>query len=203
VFLLALAVTLAGALGGCDRADDRPAAWGYISPAILQPNCATPSCHSPATAVSGLDFSTPDRGYTSLTQLWVWVVQTPDASAPLASESCGTVAGLYVCEEKVRRLVTPFDPDGSRLVNMLRARGAPRMPPDRPLAEADIRLIERWILNGACRTGLSCAGDGSVVNLDAARADAGSTGDAANGAPGDGASDLVVDGNGADQGGGG
>jgi hypothetical protein len=34
-------------------------------------------------------------------------------------------------------------------VQMLRARGARRMPPDRPLPEADIRLVERWILAGA------------------------------------------------------
>jgi hypothetical protein len=34
---------------------------------------------------------------------------------------------------------------------MLRARGAPRMPPDRPLPEADIALVERWILDGARR----------------------------------------------------
>ena len=32
---------------------------------------------------------------------------------------------------------------------MLRARAAPRMPPDRPLPEADIQLIETWILDGA------------------------------------------------------
>ena len=35
---------------------------------------------------------------------------------------------------------------------------APRMPPDRPLTEADIELVERWILNGACRNGLACNG---------------------------------------------
>ena len=45
--------------------------------------------------------------------------------------------------------MTPYDPAGSRVVNMLRARDAPRMPPDRPLPEADIELVERWILNGA------------------------------------------------------
>jgi hypothetical protein len=32
---------------------------------------------------------------------------------------------------------------------MLRARGANRMPPDRPFAEADIALVEEWILRGA------------------------------------------------------
>jgi hypothetical protein len=39
------------------------------------------------------------------------------------------------------------------VVNMLRARDAPRMPPDRPLPEADIELVERWILNGAAEYG--------------------------------------------------
>jgi hypothetical protein len=34
---------------------------------------------------------------------------------------------------------------------MLRGRNAPLMPPDRPLNEADIQLIENWILNGAKR----------------------------------------------------
>ena len=32
---------------------------------------------------------------------------------------------------------------------MLRACNAPRMPPNRPLPEDDIQLVERWILNGA------------------------------------------------------
>jgi hypothetical protein len=34
---------------------------------------------------------------------------------------------------------------------MMRARNAPRMPPDRPLDESDIRLVQTWILNGARR----------------------------------------------------
>ena len=152
-------------VGGCSNVDDRPAAWGYISPAIFQPACATTSCHGPASAVSGLDFSTPDRGYSSLTRLWVWVVSSDGG---LAGEACGTVNGTHVCEQKVRPLITPYDPQGSRVVNMLRARDAPRMPPDRPLPEADIRLVERWILNGACRSGIACAGDGAIVDLDAA-----------------------------------
>ena len=51
-----------------------PASWEYISPVILQPSCATSSCHSRAAAVAGLDFSNPERGYISLTRLKVWVV---------------------------------------------------------------------------------------------------------------------------------
>jgi cytochrome c len=50
-----------------DRSDTRPPVWSYLSAAITEPNCATSGCHNRATTASGLDFSTPDRGYTSLT----------------------------------------------------------------------------------------------------------------------------------------
>jgi hypothetical protein len=143
---IAAAVSLT-ALVGCGSGD-RPATWSYISPALFQPNCATSSCHSQAAAAGGVDFSDPDRGYTSLTKLWVWVVNPKmDGGA-----GCGTVNGTPVCEEQFRPLVIPYDPFESRLVNMLRARNAPRMPPDRPLTEEDIRLVETWILNGASKT---------------------------------------------------
>jgi hypothetical protein len=139
----ALALALVG-VTACGE-DTRPPVWEYISPVILQPNCATVSCHSRASAVAGLDFSDPDRGYVSLTRLRVWIVDPNAAGA----ENCKTVEGVVVCERVHRPLVTPFNPDQSRMVHMLRARGAARMPPDRPLPEGDIRLIEHWILNGA------------------------------------------------------
>jgi hypothetical protein len=150
------------AVGACGQVDDRPATWSYLSPAIFQPSCASTSCHGPAAAVSGLDFSTPERGYTSLTSLWSWVVVAPDAGAPPSGVPCATIDGTFVCEQMLRPLVTPYDPAGSRLVNMLRARDAPRMPPDRPLTEPDIELVERWILNGACESGVSCGADAGV-----------------------------------------
>ena len=179
--LAALAVV---GTAGCSG-DSRPAEWGYISPVIMEPNCATASCHSQAAAVSGLDFSDADRGYKSLTSLWVWV-PNPNANDK-QTLNCGVADGVPVCEEHFRPLVTPYVPDESRLVNVLRGRGAPRMPPDRPLDEADIRLIEQWILDGAKRNnsepaavdaGLSDASsDGSI---DAAPSDS-TTGDAADG----------------------
>jgi hypothetical protein len=127
--------------------DPRPASWSYLSAAIMQPNCATVSCHGPAAAIAGLDFSTQDRGYTSLMGLWIWIV---DPNGDLNS-GCKPVESTIVCPRQHRSLVIPFDPAQSRLVHMLRAQGAPRMPPDRPLPEADIRLIENWILSGAPR----------------------------------------------------
>jgi hypothetical protein len=98
--------------------------------------------------VAGLDFSEPDRGYTSLTGLSIWIVD-PDG---LPANGCRPAAGTIICERPHRPTVVAYDPASSRLVNMLRARGAPRMPPDRALPEADIALIERWILDGARQT---------------------------------------------------
>lgn len=128
-------------LGACGSAgDDRPADWAYIAPAILIPNCATSSCHSESAAVSGMDMSTEEKAYISLTGLGTLAVECAQADAD--------------CERKrgSRPLVTPGRPAESRIVNMMRAIGAERMPPDRPLAEADIALVEEWILKGAKRS---------------------------------------------------
>jgi hypothetical protein len=131
--LAVFVVVLAAVAGGCGGAEDpRDPLWAYISPVIIQPNCATSSCHSQGSAVAGLDLSTADAGYKNLLQqhLGLRGQQPPPAR---------------------RLLVIPGNPDESRVVNMLRADGADRMPPDRPLARADIQLIERWILDGAQR----------------------------------------------------
>ena len=131
LFLLTvLATVMTGACGG--EEDTRDPVWGYISPAIIQPNCATSSCHSKAAAVAGLDLSTVNNGYISLVQLKL---------APR-----GTGANMF---EAPRPMVSPGNPAESRVMHMLNADGARRMPPDRPLAGADVELIERWILNGA------------------------------------------------------
>ena len=128
-------------VGACGSAEDnRPADWAYIAPAIIIPNCATSSCHSEAAAASGLDMSTPAKAYRSLTKL--------KGSAPICTTDDDD---KFVCPETEtkRPLITAGNPAQSRTVNMLRGIGAERMPPDRPLAEADIALVEEWIANGA------------------------------------------------------
>ena len=128
----ALALGLA-ALVGCGGSGDDEATWSFISPLIVQPNCATSSCHSSGAAVAGLDLSTARAGWDSLLRQQLPVV----AGGPVAR---GNAA---------RALVVPHNPQQSRLLHMLRGQGASRMPPDRPMPGADVALIERWILAGA------------------------------------------------------
>lgn len=46
--------------------------------------------------------------------------------------------------------VVPGRPEQSKLLYLLRGQEVPRrMPPDAPLPDADIALVERWILEGA------------------------------------------------------
>lgn len=128
-------------VGACGSADDnRPADWAYIAPALIIPNCATSSCHSEAAAVAGLDMSTPEKAYKSLTGLKV-----------CRGEGCSDKEA----PPTPRPLISPGNPGQSRTINMMRANGARRMPPERPMAEADIALVEEWILNGAKQTGSS------------------------------------------------
>jgi hypothetical protein len=194
VVALAIALMLAGA--ACSGSDNRPAVWTYVSAELFQPSCATASCHSRGRAVAGLDLSDPDRGYTSLTGLKVWI---PDPAGTIGGD-CKTVGATVYCERE-RPLVLAFNPEQSRVVNMLRARAAPRMPPDRPLPEADIQLIETWILDGARETpGGTPAG---MQTQDAGGPDGAGLADGAGGSSDGGRSDGGnVDGRSPDDGGG-
>jgi hypothetical protein len=87
-------------------------------------------------------------------------------SATITEPSCATVnchseianrAGVDLHDRAsgYRDLVTrgfvlpTSDPQASALVHLLDGRGSIRMPPDAPLPEADVTLIERWIADGA------------------------------------------------------
>jgi hypothetical protein len=102
----------------CGGDDDRPARWSYISAAIIEPSCATASCHSAFTATGGLRLEGAEESHVILVGY----------------------SGNYV---------VPGDPGRSKLMYLLRGQDTWRMPPDQPLPDADIELIERWILDGA------------------------------------------------------
>ena len=117
-----------GLLAGCGE-DDRPATWTYVHAAIVRPNCTTSACHSNISAAAGLRFEDRETAYLSLT-----------------GQVCN---GPEVPGEPPRNLVFPGDPERSKLMYLLRGEEVRNMPPDTPLPDVDIELIERWILQGA------------------------------------------------------
>lgn len=124
--LLLGAIAALSACGG----DDRPASWRYIHAAVIRPNCTTSSCHSDFNAQAGVKLHSAEASYSIL-------VGRPceGAEPPGGAE---------------RNYVFPGDPARSRLMHLLLGEEVPRrMPPDKPLPQTDIDLVERWILEGA------------------------------------------------------
>ncbi|HEV3031121.1 MAG TPA: hypothetical protein VG319_05725 [Polyangia bacterium] len=120
-------------LSGCGSADDqRPAQWSYIYPAIIEPSCATASCHSDFTRRAGVNFGFSDEAYFQLTARHFVVMCPTTGMPPVVDPTCSARA-----------------PGDSEVVHLMRAEGASRMPPDFALPDVDIRLIETWITMGA------------------------------------------------------
>ncbi|HVV49309.1 MAG TPA: hypothetical protein VHO06_06610 [Polyangia bacterium] len=120
--LAAVVAALWLSAAGCGSADDqRPQTWSFISATIIEPSCATVNCHSKITHQGGVDLSSAAAGY-----------------AALVSNPSGPTFYVY-----------PSYPQYSSLVTLLNATGSTRMPPDNPLPQADIQLIENWISSGA------------------------------------------------------
>lgn len=121
---LAPFLALALVAGACAaETDERPAEFAYIVKAILAPSCATATCHSARTQREGVDLSS------------VAAAQDAFDSIPLAPPT--------------------GERNDSQLLYVLGALdedpGDKRMPIDGPLPDADIALIEQWIIAGAPR----------------------------------------------------
>jgi hypothetical protein len=113
-------VVAAAALIGCGGANDpRPPRWSFIAPTIIEPSCATVNCHSEVAQRAGVDLHDRATGYTDLTTRNFVVPNIPDSW------------------------------DSSALQYLLNGQGALRMPPDAPLPNVDIALIQEWISLGA------------------------------------------------------
>ena len=122
-----LLISLLALAAGCET--DRPAEWSYLHAAIVGPSCATASCHSNAASLAGIDLSTRESAYTFLTGRVCGAPPRPE-DAP----------GNYVF---------PYAPERSRLLYLLRGDQGRIMPPDLPLPDVEIGLIETWITEGA------------------------------------------------------
>jgi hypothetical protein len=126
---LTLAGAAAAALGACGE-DDRPASFAYIHAAIIAPNCATSSCHTEENAQGSVKLHSVEASYAIL------VGRACESNDPPGQAQ--------------RNFVAPGQPERSTLMYLLLGEEVKRqMPPDLPLPERDIDLIERWILEGA------------------------------------------------------
>jgi hypothetical protein len=73
------------AVAGCgSTTDDRPATWAFIAPAIIQPSCATASCHSDVAQRAGVNLYEPDVAYDSLLTRHFVIPSAPDTSELMA-----------------------------------------------------------------------------------------------------------------------
>ncbi len=125
-FLVMVALPLLLPLG-CGGNDNRAAEWSYIAPAIIEPNCATVSCHSSVAQRAGVILDTRQNAYDTLTtRHFVVTCPIPD-DMTCRDMAVGT----------------------SEILALLRGQGSQRMPPDQALPESDIHLIQVWIANGA------------------------------------------------------
>jgi hypothetical protein len=122
-------IAVAAWLAGCGE-DDRPASWSYIHAAIIEPGCVTSSCHTRLNAQAGVQLHDRDAAYLIL------VGRACDGNDPPG--------------QAPRNFVAPGQPESSRLMYLLLGDDVTsQMPPDRPLPDPDIELIERWIFEGA------------------------------------------------------
>lgn len=125
--LAAILALACAPLFACGGGDDRPASYRYIQSAILEPNCATSGCHSGLSEVAQINFESVEESYEVLT-----------------GRACDDD------EAEARRYVNPAQPENSQLMHLLLGADVQTpMPPDIRLPDADIDLIEAWILEGA------------------------------------------------------
>jgi hypothetical protein len=80
-----LSLLLASPLvAGCGGADNRPARWSFIAPAIVEPSCATISCHSTVTARAGVTLAPREVAYHTLVDRHFVIRGVPDVSEMVA-----------------------------------------------------------------------------------------------------------------------
>ena len=69
---------------GCGGVDDRPAQWSFIAPAIIEPSCATASCHSAVAQRAGVVLDPRDVAFHTLRDRAFVIPNQPDQSEMVA-----------------------------------------------------------------------------------------------------------------------
>jgi hypothetical protein len=112
--------------------DDRPATLKYITETILTPTCASAECHSSFTREVNDQFDSVAATRRSVVANGLVLFPDDTVDADAATNSY-LVRSLRVGNPSL------LDPGSGNI----------RMPFDAPMPEADIRLIEKWIGDGA------------------------------------------------------
>lgn len=128
-------------LAACGTAvDERPRNLDYITTAILAPSCGAATCHSSFRQTRGLVFDTVDDARITF--------QNDDPQLIGFNDGDPTKTPVLVLNLTIEQA------------------GAPRMPYDKPLPDADVELIEDWLRNGApgvCNGVRACLGNYTVA----------------------------------------
>ena len=100
--------------------------------------------------------SNPDQRPATWSYIHAAII-VPSCSTASCHSSLTAQAGIVLEDRRdafdiltEQQLVVPGDMNSSLLL-LLRGEGGPRMPPDAPIPDADIDLIEEWIIVGAER----------------------------------------------------
>lgn len=120
--LIALAIVLIG----CGAQDDRAPNLDYITETILRPTCGTAVCHSTFRQEQGYIFDTVEGSRHTFQSDEILTL-------PSNNEDRNSTPGLVVN-------LTTEQP------------GAPRMPYNEAMPDADVALIQRWLHDGAAGT---------------------------------------------------
>lgn len=110
-------------IAGCET--EPPDDWSYLYETVIAPSCTTSACHSQLTASGSVELDARDTAFATLTGR-----ACDDTSAPTG-------------------YVDAADPRASFLSILLRREGPTGMPPNRPLVEDEILLVESWMQRGA------------------------------------------------------
>jgi hypothetical protein len=126
-------------LGACDLSkdtpDDRPAELGFITEAILKPNCGTATCHSAMKAQSGDVFDSVQGFRESFARNPI-LVTTCDRVTPPSPDAC-VQHNEDLAQSYLLTVISDGDIEGNR------------MPLDQSLSHKDEILIGQWIKEGA------------------------------------------------------
>ncbi|MEA2699381.1 MAG: hypothetical protein QOI66_3652 [Myxococcales bacterium] len=79
---VSLGAVVFGLFAGCGGSayDSSHAKWSFISTAIIEPSCATASCHSDVAQKAGVNLYNKDVGYNALVKRLFVVPSNPQAS---------------------------------------------------------------------------------------------------------------------------